>query len=272
MAESVESHSREGRPAWLAWLNLPELSGIDDLDAAGTTLLHARIIRRKPLLRRFYEDCYARFRSALGPSLGGLRIVEVGSGAGFIKEIIPEAMTTDIEPLPHVDRQMSALQMPFTDASVDAFFMIDVFHHVPDASAFLSEMNRCLRPNGMIYMVEPASTPLSRWIYARFHHEPFEPAAGWSFVSRGRLSSANGALPWIVFCRDRDRFLAEFPALTIRQLRPFGPLLYLLSGGLTLRQLWPPWGLGIILAAEWALSPLNPLLGMFMTIQLEKDG
>jgi hypothetical protein len=40
-------------------------------------------------------------------------------------------------------------------------------------------------------------------------------AADWSFPAVGPLSGANGALPWILFERDRARFEREFPQWVI---------------------------------------------------------
>jgi hypothetical protein len=56
-------------------------------------------------------------------------------------------------------------------------------------------------------MIEPWVSTLSRPIYTRLHHEPFNPdAKDWSFPDTGPLSGANGALPWIIFQRDRHHF------------------------------------------------------------------
>ena len=93
---------------------------------------------------------------------------------------------------------------------------IDVFHHLPDAQRFLSEAVRCLRPGGRIVMIEPANTVFARWVYTHAHHEPFDPnVRDWVFKSSGPVSGANGALPWVVFCRDRAVFERRFPALRI---------------------------------------------------------
>ena len=61
-------------------------------------------------------------------------------------------------------------------------------------------------------------TRWSRWIYGRFHHEPFDPQrADWEFPLSGPLSGANGALPWIIFQRDREQFEREWaPELHVR--------------------------------------------------------
>lgn len=53
-------------------------------------------------------------------------------------------------------------------------------------------------------------------------------------------------------------------------MRDHTPLLYLLSGGLTLRQLVPSFTYLTFKVIEYILSPLDNLLGMFQTIELEK--
>lgn len=253
----------------LGWLKLPQTKTLTDLDDPAVTILHAEIIRQKPFLRNTYIDFYRRFRSAF-PDLTGKTLVELGSGAGFFKEIIPQVITSDILPIASVDKVFSALAMPFEDASVDAFFMIDVLHHLPDAEAFFTEAIRCLKPGGKIIMIEPANTPFARFIYKHFHHELFDTSAGWKLEKSGPLSSANGAIPWIVFNRDRNIFNAKFPALCIRSISPHTPFRYLLSGGLRFRQLLPSCCYAAVKALEQTLTPLNKFLGMFQTILLEK--
>src|SRR3989338_81887 len=222
----------------MKWLELPETRNIRDLDDPATTQLHSEIIKKKYFLKKIYTGFYNIFKSSVG-TIETKTCVELGSGGGFIKEIIPGVLTTDVLELPHLDRCFSGLRMPFDDSSVDAFFMIDVFHHIPDARLFLQEMARCLKSGGKIIMIEPANTWWGSFIYKNFHHEPFEPGAGWTLAGEGPLSSANGALPWIVFHRDREVFEKTFPSLKIRNLKPHTPFRYLISGGVSKRQLLP---------------------------------
>ena len=120
-------------------------------------------------------------------------------------------------------------------------------------------------------MIEPANTLLSSFIFKHFHHEPFNPnQLGWSLPSGGRLSIANGALPWIVFCRDQSKFEAEFPTLFLKQCEAYMPFRYIVSGGLSIRQLLPAFMYKPMLVLENFLSPLNPLMGMFLKITLQK--
>jgi SAM-dependent methyltransferase len=251
------------------WLKLPETRCIKDLDDPATTMLHSDIVRKKPFLRRLYIDFYRQFKEAIaGPE--NRVLVELGSGGGFIKEVIGNVITSDILELPNVDKVFSATNMPFEKASVDAFFMFDVLHHVDNPRGFFNEALRCLKAGGKIVMIEPANTLWSRFVYKNFHRELFDTQAGWELQTLGPLSHGNGAIPWIVFSRDREVFDREFPSLKIVRLFNHTPLRYLLSGGFTLRQLVPSFMYPLIKAVEYILSPLRNYLGMFQTIELEK--
>ncbi|MFZ2145764.1 MAG: class I SAM-dependent methyltransferase [Sedimentisphaerales bacterium] len=280
----------------IEWLKLPETMGIENLDDAATTLLHAEIIQKKPFLKKLYIDFYKQFKKAVSDSENKV-LVELGSGGGFIKEIIGNIITSDVLELPNVDKIFSALDMPFEQASVDAFFMFNVLHHITEPKAFFKEALRCLKIGGKVVMIEPANTLWSRFIYKKFHHEAFDTQAPeWccrgqakrefgpcpsrlgqaetgkagTLQESGPLSGENGALAWIIFWRDRKIFEREFPSLRIVSMRNHTPLRYVLSGGLILRQLVPSFSYPAVKAIEYTLSPINDLLGMFQTIELEK--
>jgi SAM-dependent methyltransferase len=250
-------------------LKLPELRDVESLDDPAVTLLHARIIQKKPFLKRVYIDFYRQF-AELVPETQDKILVELGSGGGFIKEVINNVITSEVVELPNVDKVFSALEMPFENASVDAFFMIDVLHHLSEPRVFFTEALRCLKDKGKVIMIEPANTLFSRFIYKNFHHEPFDVRANWELEQTGRLSQSNGAIPWIIFTRDRQIYEQEFPSLKIISIRNHTPLRYTLSGGLTLRQLLPSFAYTPVKVLEYLLSPLNNLLGMFQTIELQK--
>ena len=250
-------------------LKLPAARDIKDLDDPATTLLHARMVQCKPFLRRLYVDFYRQLKKAVPESKDRI-IVELGSGGGFIKEVIADAVTSDILELPNVDKTFSALDMPFEEGSVDAFLIIDVLHHIVDSRVFFTEALRCLKVGGKIVMIEPANTFWSRFIYRNFHHELFDTQAGWQLKEIGPLSHGNGAIPWIIFSRDRTIFENQFPSLKIVSMHTHTPLRYLLSGGLKLRQLVPSFTYPAVKAIEFILTPANSLLGMFQTIELKK--
>jgi SAM-dependent methyltransferase len=252
------------------WLKQPEAKCIKDLDDPATTLLHAEIIRKKQFLKKLYIDFYKQLEKTI-PDSEKKFLVELGSGGGFIKEVIPNVVTSDILELPNVDKVFSVSDMPFEQERVDAFFMIDVLHHVTEPRAFFKEALRCLKVGGKIIMIEPANTLWSRFIYKNFHHELFDTQAQWELQKQGPVSHGNGALPWIIFSRDREVFEKEFPTLRIVSVCNHTPIRYLLSGGLTLRQLVPSFTYSAVKAVEYFLYPLNNLLGMFQTIELQKQ-
>jgi len=255
----------------LSWLRLPEAREVSDLDSLKTTELHGRIILKKPFLRKTYLGFYRQFSEA-ACLLPGQKAVEIGSGGGFLKKVMPQVTTSDVLPATGVDICFSAEKIPFDDNSVDAFFMLNVFHHIKDPRAFLSEAVRCLKPGGSIVMIEPANTAWGRLIYKTFHHEVFDVAAGWHVEGSGPLSGSNSAMPYIVFIRDREKFEAEFSTLKISGLYCHTPFSYLISGGFSIRQLLPGCLFGLVRTGEYILSPLNNYLGMFMTIKLVKTG
>ncbi len=253
----------------LDFLKLPETRCISSLDDPSVTLLHSKILEKKKFLRRLYAEFYNDIAGRM-PQGGSRVIVELGSGGGFIKELIPDAITSDILKLPNVDKVFSACEMPFEEKSVDAIVMIDVLHHISEPGRFFDEAGRCLKDGGRIVMIEPANTAWSRFIYKRFHHELFDPQADWGHDQSGPLSGANGALPWIIFWRDRGRFDKEHPQLSVESTRLHTPFAYLLSGGFTLRQLVPSFCYPLVRGIEHILSPMNRWIGMFATIELVK--
>ncbi len=255
----------------LKMVKLPEASQMQNLDDPENIYVLKKIIRRKPFLfktyKEFYRDILRKIRTV--PFDG--EVIELGSGAGFLKSMAPFVITSDILPYEGIDRVFSALEMPMDSKSVSAFVMIDVLHHIKDSRAFFTEVNRCLKVGGKIVMIEPANTLWSRFIYKNFHHEPFDVTGGWGFETGGPLSGANMAIPWIIFYRDRNKFAKEFPGLKVRSICIHTPFRYLLSGGLSLRQLLPSWSYRFVRLAEWVMSPFNSYLGLFMTIELQKE-
>lgn len=241
-----------------------------NIDNPQTTIERRKIISQKYFLQRIYTEFYNRLNSALKDSNRKGTIVELGSGGGFIKKIIPKVKTSDILKLPDVDMQFSVLKMPFKNKSVNAFIMIDVFHHISDIKKFLNEINRCLKKGGQIIMIEPSNTLFGRIIYKYFHHELYNATGKWSFKSSGPLSGANSALAWIVFIRDRKIFEKEFPMLKIIKIEAHTPFKYLISGGFSYRQLLPDFFYPATQFLELLLCSLNRYLGIFYTIEVTK--
>lgn len=228
-----------------------------------------RCIRDKPALERWYRECYGRFADCVARCAGTGPVVELGSGGGFLKEVIPDAVTSDLLPYEGIDRAVDATHLPFADASLRAILMLNVFHHIADAGAFLCEVERCLAPGGRLFMVDQhvgwISGPILRWA----HHEPFDARTpDWRFDATGPLSSANGALTWMVFCRDRARFERLYPGLRLERYQPHTPLRYFLAGGLKPWSLLPEAAFGLARAVDRALVWVSPQLGSFVDVEL----
>jgi hypothetical protein len=90
----------------------------------------------------------------------------------------------------------------------------------------------------------------------------------WSFTPHGPLSSANGALPWVVFERDRSQFESKFPELKIRLTKGLMPFRYLVCGGISMRNLAPTFTFGWWRALESWFDPRN--WSLFALIVVER--
>jgi SAM-dependent methyltransferase len=250
--------------AWLTGkLALPVTAGLD-VDDPRTTVLRREIIQRKPFLKHVYEDWYRTIAAALPP--GDAPVLELGAGGGFMRQRVPRVIASDILQVPAIALVADATRLPFAAGSLRGVVMTNVLHHLPDVRAFFDDAARCVMPGGVLVMIEPWVTAWSSFVYRRWHAEPFDPAAGWSMARRGPLSGANGALPWILFERDRAAFEREFPAWRVRDVRPQMPFRYLVSGGVSMRALAPAFTYRGWRALEQCLSPLLPRLAMFATI------
>jgi SAM-dependent methyltransferase len=239
------------------------------LDNPETTDLHRAIIESKPFLKRIYEEWYGLLAQWLpGP---GAPVVELGSGAGFAGEFMPGLITSEVCFFPGVQIVFDGQAMPFRDAGLRGITMVNVLHHVPDVHLLFEEAARCLQPGGRIVAIEPWVSPWSRLVYTKLHHEPFDAdSAEWAFPRGGRLSAANGALPWIVFERDRQRWDAEFPNLQVKLIKGIMPFRYLVSGGVATRNLMPSFSFSLWRGLERMLEPVMRSLAMFALIVIER--
>ena len=260
---------------WLLELfKIPETKHIKntkDIDDVQTTVLHRNIIKKKHFLYKLFKEHYNIFRKNIEDIPDGLKI-ELGSGGGFLKEVINDVITSDVLELPDVDKVIFAEKIPYPDKSVSAFFLLGTLHHIKEPEKFFSEINRCMKPGAKIIMIEPANTLFSRFFFKYIHHEQFdEKKVDWKVDGKGRLGDANLAIPWIIFIRDREKFLKKYPELEILQIKKHTPFRWFLSGGLSYRQFVPSASFGLFTSIEKLLSPFSNTLGSFMTIVLKKS-
>ena len=240
-----------------------------DLDDPLTIRLRQGILRDKKFLKRVYEEWYKRLALVMSPCEGP--VLELGSGPGFLSEYIPGLITSDVLHCPEVDLVLDGRRLPFRDGSLGGIVMTNVFHHVARPRCLLKEAARCVRPGGAMAMIEPWVSTWSTLIYRTIHHEPFEPqAASWEFPPSGPLSGANGALPWIIFSRDNQRFREEFPEWHISSVTALNPFVYLVSCGFSDLDPMPAWCFGPWCALERAFQPWIGSWAMFSQIVLAR--
>ncbi len=242
-----------------------------DIDSAAAADARARIVQAKSLLKQIYREWYTSIRDAVPEGDGA--VVEIGAAGGFMRQVVPGILATDLVAGGELDAILDCQRLPFAAGSVKALAMTNVFHHIPDVERFLAECSRCLRPGGRLLLWEPWVSAWSRLIYRYLHREPFAPdAERWDFPAAGPLSGANEALAWMVFARDRELFARRYPDLVVSHLQPGMPVCYLASGGIAYRSFLPGCCYAGLRRAEKLLSRWDPALAMFAFIVVEKRG
>lgn len=123
----------------------------------------------KPVLREIYRDFHRLLACYLSEVPG--ETVEVGSGIGNIKEVIPHCVRTDIFPNPWNDRQENIYQLSMADSSVANLILFDVFHHLEYPLDALDECRRVLHAGGRLLVFDHAMSGAG-FLFSKFiHHE-----------------------------------------------------------------------------------------------------
>ncbi len=233
-----------------------------------------RLWEKKPLLRQIYRDFHRRIAAELAPAQGGLN-VELGSGIGNIREVIPDCLRTDIFPRPTLDGVENAYAMSFADSSVANLILFDVFHHLEFPGTALDECRRVLRPGGRVIMFEPCVSLLGRLVYGPMHEEPlgldqtiewrapkgFDPETAPHYAAQGNA--------WRLFVRAAPR--PDLAGWRINRAQRLAAISYVGSGGYSGPQLYPLKLLSLMRGLD-RICGLFP--GMFATrlmIVLEKS-
>jgi hypothetical protein len=87
----------------------------------------------------------------------------------------------------------------------------------------------------------------------------------------GPMTGANMAFPWIMFARDRRRYDREFPNLPVDRLQLHTIMLYLLSGGVSMRSFVPGALFRPMLAVERLLAPAGRWVASMMTVEFVRQ-
>jgi SAM-dependent methyltransferase len=126
---------------------------------------------RKASLRKSYRIFHQLIANNLSPLSTGT-VVELGSGIGNIKEVIPHCMRTDLFQNPWLDCVQNAYALSFESASVSNLILFDVFHHLRYPGTAFEEFYRVLMPQGRVLIFEPRISLLGRVVFGLFHDEP----------------------------------------------------------------------------------------------------
>src|SRR5438445_12904032 len=103
-------------------------------DDPQTTNRRHEIISEKRFLRAIYEEWYSLILAHV-PNLNE-SVVELGSGAGFLKDFLPGLITSEIFLCKDIRVVLDGTKLPFARGSLGAIVMTDVLHHIPDCGAF----------------------------------------------------------------------------------------------------------------------------------------
>jgi SAM-dependent methyltransferase len=195
---------------------------------------------RKAQLRSVYKGFHELIASRIDRSIVGT-IVELGSGMGSIKEVIPDCVTTDLFPNPWLDRRENAYQLSFADASVSNLILFDVWHHLRYPATALAEFRRVLVPGGRVIVFDPAISLAGRFIYGLFHHEPLGMGLPFTWDAPSGFSpddadyfAAQGSATRIFWRKQNPEKLEDW---LVDEVRPLPSFEYFATGGFSGPQL-----------------------------------
>ena len=251
------------------WLTDPHIASVD-VDSEDRIVRHRELLSKKPMTQEVFFELYDLLAGLADEYLSqgeGIRI-EIGSGSSLLKQRMPDVELTDLVPYPGLDRVVDATSMPYADNSLKTIFGVHCFHHLPDPYKFLSEVRRACTPGGGAVLIEPYYGVVASAVYKRlFKNEFFDPSAEAVTEFQGPMSSANQALSYIVFKRDKQRLASEFPELEVVYMEPIANYIrYLVSGGVNFRQLLPYSFTPLLKFFESALFPARHFLALHHAI------
>lgn len=232
-----------------------------------------RIIYKKKLLsKKLYEDYYKLIKKNLFKKK--FKILELGSGGGNIKKIIPDCITSDQFKSEKIDKKINIYNIKLKKNSISNIIIIDVFHHLELPSLALKEIKKVLIKNGKLIMIEPAMGFIPRIIYKLFHYESngFNYKINWNKTSKKGLNKkkyfAAQSLPWRAFVMRELDLKSNFK---VNKIEIFSDFSFLLSGGYSYPAFYPLSFYPIIKYIDLLLTFLSKrLFGARMLIVLEK--
>jgi SAM-dependent methyltransferase len=205
-------------------------------------LLNQERWRNKPILQTIYREFHQIIAAQLS-SLPDPLVVELGSGIGNIKDVIPHCLRTDLFPNPWIDQIENAYALSFADKTVSDLILFDVFHHLRHPGTALRECQRVLRPGGQLIIFDPFISLLGLIVFGVYHPEPigwrdeivWNAPEGWSAHTLDYYA-AQGNATRIFFGRMAKTLLKDWNIICRQRLASFS---YAASGGYSGPQLYP---------------------------------
>lgn len=226
--------------------------------------------RDSAALRAVYGDILRRMQAGCVPGA----TLEIGSGIGVAREICPDWVLSDVVVTPHVNRAVSAYEIPAEAwGNIVAF---DVLHHLREPLRFFVSAAAALRPGGRIVLAEPAGTSGGCLFYRMFHPEPCRPAEiqpPYVFPADADGLFANMGMAHALFGRERSRFepILRDMGLSLVSVQYRDLLAYPATGGFSKPALLPAPVLRALLVLESALPQfLLRRVALRMIVVLEK--
>ncbi len=216
----------------------------DDLFEHDTvvTRINRNKLQQNPNLLFWYRNLYeSQFREI--EDISRKLILEIGSGTSPLKLFYKNVITSDVLDLDYVDYTFDCHQIdtfdPIPDASLDIVTLTNVLHHLKEPITFLIKMATKLKSGGQIIFAEPFFSVISGVIYKCLHHEPsiFNINLPVLDEIKGPLSSANMAMPYLIFFKrdDWSRPLDKVFSFSSREAIYYSAFSYMITGGISRR-------------------------------------
>ena len=232
-----------------------------------------RYWERKPTLRKVYRGFHELIASETS-GLAGHHIVELGSGIGNIKEVIPTCLRTDLFPNPWIDQVESAYALSFENGTVSDLVLFDVFHHLRYPGTALAEFWRVLCPGGRVIIFDPCVSLLGRLVFGPLHHEPiglnqditWDAPANWDAGQDDYYAAQGNAYRVFVRGEHAER-RTDWQLVKHRRL---SALSYVATGGYSKPQLYPDAMLPLMRGLDRCCDLLPGLFATRLLVVLKK--
>lgn len=236
-------------------------------------LENQRYWQKKPILKKIYHGFHRSIAAHLS-GLPGSLVVELGSGIGNIKDIIPDCLRTDLFPNPWIDQVENAYKLSFADGTVSDLILFDVFHHLHYPGTALHEFERVLRPGGRVIIFDPCMSLLGFLVFGLLHQEPvawqdkivWTAPPEWS-IEKNDYYAAQGNATRIFFGTERASLPEKWEVLHRQR---YSALAYIASGGYSKPQMYPDFFYPVLRLVEKVLDLFPGLFATRLLVVLTK--